>query len=216
MATARTRPSQRQDGRGSQLRGTARERLLDAAANLFAERGFRGASVADVAAQAGLTKGALYWHFKSKEELFFALLEERVDRHLRALMDLTGGAPRDQETAARVSSGIAELVDQQRPLVLLMHEYWALAVRDPEVCQRYVERQRSLTESLAQALEARHRTTGVALTVPAQRLATAIVALANGLAIDHIADPNAVPEDLFGEMLSLIYDGLALRAGTAG
>jgi AcrR family transcriptional regulator len=215
MSIASTRSPQRQDGRSSPLRGTARERLLDAAADLFAERGFRGASVDDIAAQAGLTKGALYWNFKSKDELFFALVEERVDRPLRALMDLTGGAPKDQETAPHVSRGIAEVVDQQRQLVLLMHEYWALAVRDPQLCERYVERQRSLTKSLAQTLEARHQTTGVALTISAQRLATAIMALANGLAIERIADPKSVPEDLLREMLSLIYDGLVLRAGTA-
>ena len=50
------------------------------------------------------------------------------------------------------------------------------------------------------------------LTVPAEGLATAIIALATGLAQERIADPEAAPEELLGEMLSLIYDGLVKRS----
>src|SRR5689334_5470100 len=71
--TSKTRP--RTDGRSSARRGTARERLLDAASTLFAERGYHAASVDQIVAAAGVTKGALYGHFASKQELFVGLLE---------------------------------------------------------------------------------------------------------------------------------------------
>ena len=202
----------RPDGRRSEARGTARERLLDAAARVFSERGFAAASVDEVVADAGLTKGALYWHFDSKEELFFALIEERVDRRLRALMELTESASKQEQTAPQVSQGISDLLGEQRQLVLLLNECRSLALRDPELQQRFAERQRRLREELARALDARHEITGVQLTVSSQRLATAMIALANGLALDRLADPQAVPDDLYGEMLSLIYDGLVHRA----
>jgi AcrR family transcriptional regulator len=202
----------RRDGRRAEARGTAREKLLDSAAKVFAERGYRGTSVDLVAQDAGVTKGALYWHFKNKEDLFFALIAERVDRRGRELMKITETAPRDQETAPAVSRGTADIVDSERQLILLMHEYWSLAVREPELLKRYVERQRSLGDALAGALESRHETTGVSLVYPADRLATAIIALINGLAMDRIADPEAVPAELLGETLALIYDGLVHRA----
>jgi len=207
-----TRAAARQDGRRAAARGTARERLLDAAATVFAERGYRAASVDDIAAAAGLTKGAVYWNFEGKEDLFLALIEERVDHRAHQLIGVTESAPREVATAPLVSRGLSSLVDEQQALVRLIGEYWGLAVRDEQLRKRYVERQRKLRDHLAGALEARHRTTGVPLTVPAERLATGIIALATGLAQERIADPEAAPEELLGEMLSLIYDGLVKRA----
>src|SRR3954471_8130643 len=204
------------DGRRSEARGTGRERLLEAAERVFAEHGYRGASVDRVAAAAGVTKGAVYWSFGSKEELFFALLDERVDRRVRELMGLTESASREEETAGAVGRGVAAVADEERDLGLVTQGDWALGVRDPALRSRFVERQRELRAGLARALEARHRTTGVPLTVPAERLAAAIFALASGLALDRLVDPEAIPEDLLGETLSLLYDGLAARAAAGG
>jgi AcrR family transcriptional regulator len=208
--------TQRQDGRRAAARGTARERLLDAAAHVFAERGYRAAGVEEIASAAGVTKGAVYWSFRGKQDLFFALIDERVDRRARELMGVTEKASREVETAPVISRGISSIVDEQQVLILLLQEYWALAVRDDGLRERYVKRQRALREHLARALEARHRTTGVDPTIPAEALATGIIGLATGLAQERIADPEAVPEELLGELLSLLYDGLVHRAQASG
>ena len=63
---------------GEQVPGGSRSRLLDAAAKVFAERGYRAASVDEVAAEAGFSKGAVYWHFASKEELLVAIFEQSM------------------------------------------------------------------------------------------------------------------------------------------
>lgn len=54
-----------------------RNAILDAAAEVFEERGFSGASLSEILARAGVTKGALYFHFASKEELAHAIIEEQ-------------------------------------------------------------------------------------------------------------------------------------------
>jgi AcrR family transcriptional regulator len=200
------------DGRRTEHRGTARERLLDVAAEVFAERGYRSTTVDDIAAAAGLTKGAVYWNFDSKEALFAALIEERVDRRARELIGVTEHSPRETETAPVVSRGVTTFADEQQTLILLVQEYWALAVRDRKLRSAYRKRQRELRRRLATALEARHRTTGVPLTLPADKLATGIVALISGLAQERVTDPDAVPDELLGELLSLLYDGLVHRA----
>ena len=69
-----------------------------------------------------------------------------------------------------------------------------------------------LRETLARALQARHETTGVPLTYPPEQLATAILALGHGLAMSALVDPAAVPDELLGEVLQLIYEGLEARA----
>ena len=207
-------PVKRKRGRPPAASGTpsAREALLDAAAAVFAERGYAGASVDRILGAAGLSKGTFYWHFKSKDELFLALVDERIDQPARSLMEVTRSAPAEGATAPVVSRGLADLFSSQRDLIVLMQEYWAAAARNPAVATRYRRRQRDLVETLASALRARHDATGVPLTVPADRLATAFVALANGLGMKAVVDPDAVDADLYGEVLSLVYDGLAARA----
>ncbi len=66
-------------------RAQTRQYLLQAAAQVFAERGFHGASLDEVAAAAGFTKGAVYSNFKNKEDLFLALLESLQEQEMDAL-----------------------------------------------------------------------------------------------------------------------------------
>ena len=190
-----------------------RELLLSAAARVFAERGYAGAGVDRILDEAGLSKGTFYWHFESKEALFLALIAERIDDPARGLMEITRTEPPEGASAPAVSQGLAELFGSQRDLLVLLQEYWAAAARDEAVASRYRRRQHDLVQTLAGALRARHEATGVALTLPAEALATAFVALAHGLAMQALVDPDAVGADLYGEILSLVYDGLAARAG---
>ncbi|HEX6752531.1 MAG TPA: helix-turn-helix domain-containing protein [Solirubrobacterales bacterium] len=193
----------------------SRSRLIDAAAVVFAERGFRSATVDDVVAAAGLSKGTFYWNFSSKEDLFLTLLEERVDRPVQRLMELTRDAPADRATAPDVSRGFESLLSDERSLLLLVHEYWMAAARDEAVAERYRERQATLRKLLAAALASRHEKTGVPLAVPAASLATAFVALAEGLAGAALVEPDTVDASLFGEILSLVYEGLEARGRKA-
>jgi AcrR family transcriptional regulator len=189
----------------------SRTRLLDAAASVFADKGYRAATVDEVVAAAGLSKGTFYWNFKSKEDLFQTLLEERVDRPARALMEITRTAPADRPTASDVSAGLARLITGERETLLLLQDYWAAATRDPLLGRRYRARQAALREALAATLEARLETTGVPLEFPARDLATAFIALAEGLGFEALVDPDSVDPNLFGEILSLVYDGLEAR-----
>jgi len=202
----------RQDGRRSEARGTARERLLDAAESVFAESGYRGALVEDIAARAGLTKGALYWHFPSKLELFFALIDERVDKRVLEFLELIERFTGEAEPTPEISLGLAKIVDEERELFLLMREFWSLAVREPELRARYVERQRVLTDTIARVFTARQAAIGVPLTIDASGLATALLALGDGLSAERIANPEAVPDTLLGDILGVIYEGLAARS----
>jgi AcrR family transcriptional regulator len=192
--------------------GSSRERLLDAAARVFARDGYSGASIDRIAAEAGLSKGAVYWNFASKEELFFALLDERIDRRIRALLDMTEAAPPGQATEGQVSVGLSAVLEQERELVVLFHEYSAMAVRDPRLRDRYVERNVMLRDGLARVFEARVEALEGSSAVGARELATAVIALADGLSIEQLTEPEVVSEELFGEILSLILDGLAARA----
>src|SRR5215213_10240123 len=72
-----------------------RTRILQAARTVFGARGFHAATIEEIAEEAGLSNGAIYYNFESKGELFFALLEERLDeriRHIRRTLTQAPGA----------------------------------------------------------------------------------------------------------------------------
>src|SRR5947209_12179622 len=111
----------------------ARAELLTAALRVFARRGYRQAGVDEIAAEAGYSKGALYWHFSGKEDVLDALLEERVDGPMRDMVDLLGSAPAERDMAVEATREFARQLSEQREAVLLEREYWSLAIRDPEL-----------------------------------------------------------------------------------
>jgi AcrR family transcriptional regulator len=178
---------------------------------VFARSGYHGASMSEIAAQAGFSKGALYWNFASKEDLFFALLDE-LDEHLRVLITAGATAPAGREVNEELSRDLSAVLENGRDVVRLFHEYSALAVRDPKVAARYAQRNARMREEIAQSTRARHEALGLPLAIPAEHLATAMIALVDGLSMQQLTEPDAVPEELFGQIHALIEDGMTLRA----
>src|SRR5919106_5248277 len=131
----------------------ARDELLSAALRVFARRGYREAGVDEIAAEAGYSKGALYWHFSGKEELLVALLEERIDAPMRDRFALLASAPPDRDMSVEASREFARQLSEAREALLLEREYWSLAIRDPELRGRYIERQKELRDALAVGIQ---------------------------------------------------------------
>jgi AcrR family transcriptional regulator len=180
-----------------------RSRVLQAAGEVFAERGFTAASLDQVAAAAGFTKGAVYSNFGSKDELFLALMTDQVARRvevveaaLRETSDLPG---------ALAAVG-AELSRRDAGWQLLFLEFWQRAVRDAEVRRSFVASRRDLrariTEVVARFLADHPVRTGW----DAESLTVVLIALSNGLAVEALPDPAAVPADLLARVLADLVD----------
>src|SRR3979411_2873402 len=201
----RTRAA-RADGR------EARDELLAAALRVFARRGYRDAGVDEIAADAGYSKGALYWHFSGKAELLMTLLEERIDAPMRDRVALLASAPPERDMSVEATREFARQLDEESEAMLLEREYWTLAIRDPELRARYAERQTELRNSLAVAMEARAHHLGTPeLTMPSEDVARIVMAIIGGLAVDELIEPGSVDPELLGEALALISAGLVAR-----
>ena len=197
-------------------RREARNELLSAALRVFARRGYRDAGVEEIAAEAGYSKGALYWHFSGKEELLLTLLEERIDTPMRQRFALLAAAPPERDMSVEATRAFAQQLDGEREALLLEREYWSLAIRDPELRARYAERQTELRRDLAAALEARARHLGTPdLTMPAEEVARIVMSIIGGLAVDELIEPGSVRPELLGEALAVVYAGLVARARIA-
>jgi AcrR family transcriptional regulator len=210
--TRRKRVDQRTRAARAQGRA-ARDELLAAALRVFAERGYQKAGVDEIAAAAGYSKGALYWHFSDKEELLSALIEERIDAPMRAMVALLESAPPERDMSVEASREFARQLSRQRDALLLEREYWSLAIRDPKLRARYAERQTEMRHSMARALEARASHLGTpGLPMPAEDVARIVMSIIGGLTVDELIDPGSFRTDLLGETLALLYAGLVARS----
>jgi AcrR family transcriptional regulator len=191
----------------------ARDQLLTAALRVFARRGYGQAGVDEIAAEAGYSKGALYWHFSGKEDVLLSLLEERVDAPMREMVALLESAPPDRDMSVEATREFARQLRDQREALLIDREHWSLAIRDPVLRASYVERQAEFRRALASALEARARHLGTPdLPMTAEEVARIVMSIMSGLTIDELIEPGAVPPELLGQALALIYSGLVARA----
>jgi len=194
----------------------AREELLTAALHVFARRGYDQAGVDEIAAEAGYSKGALYWHFSGKEDLLTALLEERIDAPAREIVELLQSAHPERDMSVEAARAFARRLREQREAVLLDREYWSLAIRDPELRARYIARQTDLRVALAKALQARMDHLGTPdLPLGAEQVARIVMSIISGLAVDELVEPGSVDPDLLGETLAVLYSGLLSRADTS-
>lgn len=219
-AVSTSRPDQQrqqdqlQDRRRRPARDDVRRALLDAAARVFARQGIDGASLDDVAADAGFTKGAVYSNFGSKEGLVAALAEDRtsayLDLGLEAVDDLDDTlAVRAQVLGDRLTAA----GDEQRDWHLLFFELWQRAVRSDDPDGAFRHRRASLHAAVTAAMEEQATRAGAPLPMPASELATLLMALSNGLAMERMIASEDVPDDLMGRVLALVVGSAPGKAG---
>jgi len=188
-----------------QSKAHTRERLLAAARSAFASSGFHGASVEDIASRAGFSTGALYSNFDGKEDLFLVLMEREIEEHSREIAKAVAERSSVAERATGGAQRWMTMIEREPELLLLFMEFWAYGVRDvdvrPKVAARFAQVRRLLTKLIQDGV----REFDLQLALPAEQLAVAVDALADGIARQKLADPGAVPDDLMGRVLALLF-----------
>jgi AcrR family transcriptional regulator len=189
-----------------QSKANTRERLLAAARSSFAESGFHGASVEEIATRAGFSTGALYSNFDGKEDLFLVLMEREIEEHAREISAAVAERPSVSERATGGARRWMMMIEREPELLLLFMEFWAYGVREPAVRPKVAERFAQVRRLLTRLIEDGVREFELELALPAEQLAIAVDALADGIARQRLADPAAVPDELMGTVLSLLFE----------
>ena len=115
----------------AEAKARTREKLLDAAARIFARKGYAGASVEEIAESAGYSISALYSNFASKERLFLELMSARASRRVTAVTEILEDAGDPIEALAQLLERTADH-NRDTDLMALRAEFWLYAVRNPE------------------------------------------------------------------------------------
>jgi len=190
-------------------REKTRHDLLDAAETCFVTRGFHATSVDEVAERAGYTKGAVYSNFASKEDLFFAVYQRRVEQ---VLTDVVPGLR--EAGPERALDWLATVTIQRRDSddgwLAVFFEFWAHVLRHPELRDRFAAIHASFLEPLTDAVRQLADDRGFALPsdVTATQVALAWNAMEVGLGLERLTQPQDVDVELARRMCWLLLDAV--------
>jgi len=186
-------------------RQQTRDVLIAAATEVFAERGYEGASLEEIAERAGFTRGAIYKNFDGKENLFFAVIDRLNEQVIDAFRAVAPSGPdtRDWDISRLAElwrTSAAEFDDLYT--IGLEHELYVL--RNPSARERALTHRRKQRALVTEFIEEVADRTGMSLRLPAPTLASIILAAADGLTYAARVDG----EDLFGPFLELLNAGM--------
>jgi AcrR family transcriptional regulator len=172
-----------------ETRTERRQLLIDAAWRCAAERGFRDLTVDDVCAEAGVSKGAFYGYFQTKQDLLLALLEDDSSALDAELERITGATASGVERVRRFAQAmLARGEDSAR--VQVRADLWADVLSEDLVRGRLAaatdRRRRRLRSWIEEAVAS-----GEVVEIPANALASILLSLADGLMLQGALDPAA-------------------------
>jgi AcrR family transcriptional regulator len=204
----------------AERREETREQVFAAAARVFARNGFHATSLDAVAEEAGFSRGAVYYNFADKEELFLELLDRRCAERAQDLREVftesdndVGATSRQAQLAAQHALAAMTGDPEWRALYL---EFLAHAARDPSFRRRLARRTDEMRSALEEIVVERAAPFADALGMSPQQLAGVIDALGVGLWGHHMLHgAKAVPPELFSQAVALLVDGIAARATAA-
>jgi AcrR family transcriptional regulator len=192
-----------------------RAELLRAAAAVFAQQGYEGASVEQIAERAGYSHGAVYSNFAGKDGLFLAVFEDYMAERARELAatqaELAEDAPLEQRGRALADQWM-ERFARDRESFLLHLEFLAASRNEPELAERFGNRSAALRETIASYITHYEEEEGIDSPLPPADLALILRALGIGLAIEALVSPDAVRDDLYGDFVELLVSMLRERA----
>jgi len=184
-----------------------RRKLLDAAKRIFAKDGFEAARLEDIAAGAGYTRGAFYANFKSKEDIFFALLEEWVRERIESLTDALRRHSDPAEKLAALRTHYAELATDRR-LVLISMEFKLFALRHPEAHARLRSRHRRIRASFGELFSEIMSALGKSIPIAYPAASACLGAVSQGLLLEHLLDPKTLSDGDVRHVLGLFFDSI--------
>ena len=175
-----------------------RQAVLDAAAVVFVRAGYDGATVQEIAEEAGRTTGAIYTHFATKADLFRALLDQEQQARRETF---EGFARSGGDIVERFAAWLERDADRSD---LLNFEFWPSASRDPQLASERSRRLRAEHAGMARVFEMIYEQEGRKPPLPPLELARLVVALADGLRMLRRTDPDAPIRDLYAYALRSI------------
>jgi AcrR family transcriptional regulator len=170
-----------------------RTAVLEAARQVFTDRGYLGATLEQIADAAGFSKGVVYSQFGSKADLFLAVLEQRIDERAVAHERILEGLPSATDAFTMLGEMSTSTSRRNAAWALAVIEFRTVAARDHVLLQRYRSLHEVTVSRLADLLEALFERSGASPSIPVRVLAEAALALDTGATLESLV--RRVPFD---------------------
>jgi len=184
----------------------SRGEILDAALECFTARGYHETSVDDIAARAGLSKGAIYWHFAGKRELFLALID-RAGEPGMTLASAIADAPDWRAALHELFTRVPQLVEEGMPLLKLALDVIRLGAQDPDIRVR-AEHKQAVWNAAVQAQLARGVAAGRVQPAAAEEVTLVIGATISGLMLQKLMRPELDLDAAWRAAEKILWRGL--------
>jgi AcrR family transcriptional regulator len=195
-------------------RQLTRDHLLAAAAQVFAERGFHGATLDEVARVAGFSKGAVYSNFESKDDLFLALFKAGYEHEMARLVATLEAS--DVPPADRLSDFVSLIQDESHEAPtspLLQMEFWLYAARNAKARARLATIDDEAVAASANLLRNLREEEGLEPLEDPERVARVIEVLFRGISLLRIMQPEVVDDRLLKVAIEFVARGLGTTVG---
>ncbi|EID15113.1 putative transcriptional regulator [Mycobacterium xenopi RIVM700367] len=206
-------PTRRRRAVSDEDKSARRDQIIAAAKKVFARKGFHAATIADVAKQAGLAYGSVYWYFDSKEDLFHALMaveEQALRSHLAAAVEAPGGDGVEASFRAAVQATFEFFETDKATVKLLFRDAYALGDRFEKHLGGIYERFIDDIETFIVVAQQR----GEVVAAPPRMVAYTLAALIGQLAHRRLStDDGVTAAEVADFVVSLVLDGLRPRRG---
>jgi AcrR family transcriptional regulator len=189
-----------------------RRKIIKAAQDLFSRSGYESASVSEICHLAGISKGAFYHHFPSKQSVFMELLADWLKGIDMGLESLRGTQPNTTQSLVRMADILPEVIGMAEGRLPIFLEFWTHAARDPELWKtaiapysRYRDYFKKILADMnpSDPLEPSKNDTA----------ALAVLAVAIGLLLQGVVDPHAADWGTVGrESLQMLINGMTRRS----
>ncbi|MCD6290786.1 MAG: TetR/AcrR family transcriptional regulator [Anaerolineae bacterium] len=187
--------------------------ILQAATVCFARQGYHRTTMDDIAHESGVSKGSLYWHFKSKKHLFLTIMDEWMQSITQVLQDVM---QKDEMTWAEklrwAAEAIAADIASQQEFISIAASFWAEMQRDDEVKERMLRIYQDMKKTLAQIIIAGIQAKEFRPVDP-EATAAMIIGVFDGVTLQWTVMPDMIHWPDFGNKIANIFiHGLEARA----
>ncbi|MDV3449365.1 TetR/AcrR family transcriptional regulator [Bacillus safensis] len=188
----------------SERKDETRKLLINSAVENFAKYGFHGVSIDKLAENAGFSKGAFYAHFRSKAEIFLALLEQQMQLHVEKINALLAEQPSLMHFPEKMNQQSIQRREGNRTWSLLNMEFLLYSMRNEEVRCQWSNMILQSVKQISQSIENLIKKENLTSTLSSEEIAWTILSLENGISIFHFISQDHIPHDLLEKSLKRI------------
>jgi AcrR family transcriptional regulator len=187
-----------------ELAGDKAARIVEAMRVSVAARGIAGATFDHVAREAGVSRGLLHYYFATKERLLVEVVRRECDVRIERLEDAVGAAQDAESVLAALVRSFEELLGEGQTAVVMFYEMMTLAQRNAEISAELAELGRRTREHMAAALRSKAQAGVLRLHADADVLATFLFALADGITVRKLSEPDLDIAPVVGQAVTAV------------